>query len=152
MNNKKGITLIELIIYMGIFSFIFITTISSLFYIQKIIQSSNESYYTKNQIYNNLNILQQYLFSFSVTVENGELNFFDQYNNLVFTQKVEGNVLKNIYPSGKVFESMPYINIDNLYFDMMNRDEVIRYVIIWKDNDNKHKQITEYLIVINKNM
>lgn len=151
-NNKKGLTLIELIIYIGIFSFIFITIISSLFYIQKIIQNNNQNYYEKNQIYNNLNTLQQYLFLFSIKIEDDELNFFDKDNNLVFTQKVEGNVLKNIYPNGKVFEAIPYINVDNLNIYMMNRDRVLRYRIIWKDTTNRYKEITEYLIVINQNM
>ena len=77
-NQTAGLTLIELILYMGIFCFMFLAMMSTVFYLQKIIQNNNHNYYVKNQIYSNLNILQQYLYRSRMELGNHELKIFSK--------------------------------------------------------------------------
>lgn len=149
--NNRGLTLIELLIYMSIFSIICLIVSSSVFYLQKIIQNNNQNYYTKNQIYFNLNILQQHLYSTHVEIIDGDLNFFDKNNNLFLTQKIENKQIKNIYQS-KNFVIDEYLNLEEYKIELIDKNRLLKFDISWFDNRGKIQNITEYLIVINLNM
>jgi len=148
---NKGISLIELIVYMSIFFVIFTMITYSTFYMQKIIQNNNQNYYVKNQIYFNINILQQYLFKTTVKLYNNELKFYDKNHNLILTQVFENNQLKNIYKY-KSFNAIDNVNFKDIKIDILENNTIIKYEVSWLDNNNKTHSITEYLIVINQNM
>ena len=153
--QEKGMTIIELLIYMSIFSIIMLMIISSVFYLQKIIQNNNQNYYVKNQIYYNLNILQQYLYKthveLSKNINGQDLSFFDKENNLILIQKIENKKIKNIYKN-KAINIIDDISFDDLKIELLDNDRVLKYTFSWKDSRFKNKVITEYLIVINRNM
>ncbi len=152
ISHKKGISLIELIIYISIFSIISIMITESLFYIQKIIQNNNQNYYIKNQIYNNLNILQQYLLSNRAEVVDEHISILDRNNNIIFEQILEDGEYKNIYNSRLQFKPMENIKIENIKIEFTEENRLIRYQISYKDQYQRVHDMTDYLIVINRNM
>ncbi len=147
--KNKGLTLIELILYMGIFCFIFLVMMSSVFYLQKIIESNNREYYVKNQIYTNLNILQQYLYKSHITIENQNLNFFDKHDTLILTQTFEQDQMRNIYQD-KAFFPMEYIDFESYNLELLDSGRVLKVEYTWLNNRGKTQKITDYLIVINQ--
>ena len=149
--NNKGLTLIELLVYMGIFSIICLMVGSSMFYLQKIIQNNNQNYYIKNQTYFNLNILQQYLYSSSVKIVDNELRIFDKNNNLALTQKMDNKQIKNFY-SNKSFVIDEYLNFEKYEINLIENNRLIKFDISWVDSRGKSQNLTEYLVVINLNM
>jgi prepilin-type N-terminal cleavage/methylation domain-containing protein len=149
--NNKGLTLIELLIYMSIFSIIFSMITSSVFYLQKIIQNNNQNYYIKNRIYFNLNILQQYLYSSGIEVVNNDLKIFDKNNSLILTQKIENKQIKNIYQN-KNFIIDGFLNFEKYTVSSIDKGRVLRFDISWVDSRGKVQNLTEYLIVINLKM
>lgn len=149
--KNKGLTLIELLVYMGIFSIICLMVSSSVFYLQKIIQNNNQNYFIKNQVYYNLNILQQYLYYTRVEIKAGDLNFFDKNNMHVLTQKIENKQVKNIYKD-KSFVINDNLNLEKYDITFTDKDRLIRFDISWVDNRGKTHNFTEYLVVINHNM
>ncbi len=148
--NKKGLTLIELLIYMSIFSIICLMVTSSVFYLQKIIQNNNQNYYVKNHIYFNLNILQQYLYNSSVKIVDNELKIFDKNNNLILTQKIDNKHIKNIYQN-KTFIIDEYLNFEKYEISLTENNRLLKFDITWSDNRGKLQHLTEYLVVINQN-
>lgn len=149
--KKKGLTLIELLIYMSIFSIICLMITSSVFYLQKIIQNNNQNYYVKNHIYSNLNILQQYLYRSSVKVVNNDLKIFDKNNNLILTQKIDNKQIKNIYQN-KNFVIDEYLNFEKYEVNLIENNRLIKFDISWTDSRGKLQNLTEYLVVINTNI
>ena len=149
--KNKGITLIELLIYMSIFSIICLMISSSMFYLQKIIQNNNQNYYIKNQIYFNLNILQQYLYKSHVDIDNNNLKIFDKNNNLILIQGIENNKIKNIYQN-KSFIMDDDLKLEKYEISFIEKDRLIKFDISWLDNRGKYQNIIEYLIVINQNL
>ena len=149
--KNKGVTLIELLVYIAVFSIIFLIISSSSFYLQKIIQNNNQNYYIKNQIYFNLNILQQYLNKSNIQLSGNNLLFFDKNKRLILTQKLENNHLKNIYQN-KNFVIDQYSNFHKYEISLLDKGRVIKFDISWLDNRGKVQNLTEYLIVINQNL
>ncbi len=149
--KSRGVTLVELLVYIGVFSIIFLIISSSSFYLQKIIQNNNQNYYIKNQIYYNLNILQQYLNKSYVELSNNDLKFFNKNKNLILTHKIENNYIKNIYQN-KNFVIDKYLNFQKYEISLIDNGRVIRFDISWLDNRGKVRNLIEYLIVINQNL
>jgi prepilin-type N-terminal cleavage/methylation domain-containing protein len=149
--QNKGLTLIELLIYMSIFSIILLMINSSVFYLQKIIQNNNNNYRIKNQIYFNLNILQQYLYKNSVSVQDKNLNLFNKNNDLILTQKMENSQIKNIYQN-KEFEPLYSVYLEKYNVSLIDNNHLLKIEISWKDNRGKIQNLIEYLIVINQNI
>lgn len=149
--KNKGVTLVELLVYIGIFSIILFIISSSSFYLQKIIQNNNQNYYIKNQIYYNFNVLQQYLNKSYVELSGNDLKFFDKNKRLILTQKIENNHIKNIYQN-KNFIIDEYSNFQKYEISLIDKGRVIMFNISWLDNRNKIQNFTEYLIVINQNL
>ena len=148
-SRYKGLTLIELILYMSIFCFIFLIMMSSVFYLQKIIETNNQNYYVKSQIYRHLNILQSYLYKSHVKIENENLQFFDKNNTRIFTQKFEQNNIKNIYLD-KEFNAINFVIFQSCTFELVDLGKVLKIEFSWLDNRGKAQRLTEYLIVINR--
>ena len=148
ITKNKGVTLIELILYMSIFSMIFLMIMSSVFYLQKIIQTNNQNYYVKNQLYENFNILQQYLYKSHINITNKNLNFFDKNNTLMLTQKINQKHIQNVYKN-KAITQMEYINFETYNLELLNNDRILKIEISWLDNRGKSQNLIEYLIVIN---
>jgi competence protein ComGC len=149
--NKKGLTLVELLIYMSIFSIICLIVTSSVFYLQKIIQNNNQNYYVKNYIYFNLNILQKYLYSSSVKIVDNELKIFDKNDDLILTQKIDNKQIKNIYQN-KNFVIDEYLNFEKYEINLIENNRLIKFDISWIDSREKLQNLTEYLVVINRNL
>jgi type II secretory pathway pseudopilin PulG len=149
--TNKGITLIELLIYMSIFSIICMMISSSMFYLQKIIQNNNQNYYYKNQIYLNLNILQQYLYKTQVELYAGDLNFLDKNNNKILSQKIENMQIKNIYQN-KSFIIDEFLYFKKYEISLMDNGRILKFDISWIDGRQKTQNLIEYLVVINQNM
>jgi competence protein ComGC len=149
--KNKGLTLVELLIYMSIFSIMLLTINSSVFYLQKIIQNNNNNYYIKNQIYFNLNILQQYLYKNSVSIQNQSFNLFNKNNDLILTQKMENSQIKNIYQN-KEFEPLYNVYLEKYNLSLIENNHLLKIEISWKDNRGKIQNLIEYLIVINQNI
>lgn len=151
IKKHKGVTLVELLIYMSIFSIICLMVTSSVFYLQKIIQNNNQNYYVKNHIYINLNILQQYLYSSSVKIVDNELKIFDKNNNLILTQIIDNKQIKNIYHN-KNFVIDEYLNFEKYEINLIENNRLIKFEITWLDSRGKVQNLTEYLVVINQNL
>ena len=150
-NKNKGLTLIELLIYMSIFSIILLMINSSVFYLQKIIQNNNRNYYIKNQIYLNLNMLQQYLYRDYVTVDNKGLNIFNKNNDLIMTQSLENNRIKNVYKN-KWFYIVDNVYLQKYNISLIDDNSLLKVEVLWNDDRGKSQNLTQYLIVINQNM
>lgn len=149
--QNGGLTLIELLIYMSIFSIILLMINSSVFYLQKIIQNNNNNYYIKNQIYFNLNMLQQYLYENSVSIQNQSLSLFNKNDDLILAQKMENSQIKNIYQN-KEFESLYNVYLEKYNLSLIDDNHLLKIEISWKDNRGKIQNLIEYLIVINQNI
>ena len=149
--RNQGMTLIELLLYMSIFSIIFLLIMSSVFYLQKIIQNNNQNYYVKNQVYENLNILQQYLYKSHITITNQNLNFFDKNNRLILTQKLDQKYIQNVY-NNKTITPMQYIRFEEYNLQLLDNSRVLKIKFSWLDTRGKPQTLTEYLIVINQNL
>jgi uncharacterized protein YnzC (UPF0291/DUF896 family) len=154
ININKGLTLVELLLYMSIFSILFLTITSSVFYLQKIIQNNNQNYYIKNQIYTNLNILQEYMYKNRVELDSQDLQtikIIDKNGNTVLTQKIENNQLKNIYSNSEfVVNEKIFFTIYNL--SLLEKDRLLKFEISWLDSRGKLQNFIEYIIVINHNL
>ncbi len=146
--RNKGITLVELLVYMAIFSIIFLSILSSVFYLQKIIQDNNQNYYVKNQIYFNLNILQEYLYNSQIKIENNELQISDGSDNLIMTQYLASSTLKNKYVN-KEIDPLPLVQLETYAFELTDNNRILKFETSWKNNRNKIQTLTEYLVVIN---
>ena len=140
----------ELLVYMGIFSIIFLFIMSSVFYLQKIIQNNNENYYVRNQIYSNLNILQQYLQKSRVELEGSNLKLFNKNNILVLTLEVTNGQPKNLY-SSKSFDTFRYLHFEKYEIQLIDEGGMLQVDISWLDGRKKVQNLREYLIVINRN-
>jgi type II secretory pathway pseudopilin PulG len=151
INKNKGLTLVELLLYMSIFSILFLTITSSVFYLQKIIQNNNQNYYVKNQIYTNLNILQQYMYKNLVTVEGQEIKIFTKTGDLILTQKIEKYQLKNIYTNSEFFIN-DKIFFTNYNISQIEKNRLLKFEISWLDSRGKSQNFTEYIVVINQNL
>lgn len=147
--KNRGLTLIELILYMSIFCFIFLVMMSSVFYLQKIIETNNQNYYVKSQMYRHLNILQSYLYKSHIAIENDNLNFFDTNNDLILTQKLEENSIKNVYRH-KTLNAIEYVNFQSYTFELIDMNRILKIEFSWLDNRRKLQNFTDYLIVINR--
>ena len=152
INTKnRGITLIELILYMSIFSIIFLTIMSSVFYLQKIIQTNNQNYYIKNQIYDNINILQQYLYKSQVSITSHTLTLLDKNNTLILNQTLQHGQLKNRY-GNKTITIMEQVIFKAFNLEMLDNNRVLKIEFSWLDSRGKTQSLVEYLIVINQNL
>lgn len=150
-SSCKGITLVELLLYMSIFSIIFVMTLSSIFYMQKIIQHNNQDFYIKNQLYVNLDILQQYFELASVKIIGNELNLFDKSGALILAQKYENGHLSNIYKT-KRFDVLRDVQITNYHPTLLSNGTLLKLDISYLDARQKPQILTEYLIVISRNL
>lgn len=151
IKQNKGISLIELILYMSIFMFVFTTVISSTLYIQKMIQNNNYNYYVKNQFYMNFDILQQYLYRNRVEFDGVNIYFFDKNNVKIFTQNIENNNIKNIYRD-KDISILEGVSIKQINIEFLENNRLLSYSIYWLDQLGKERFLTEHFIVINQNM
>lgn len=149
--KNQGLTLIELILYMSIFCMIFLTVMSSVFYIQKIIQTSNQNYYVKNEMYKNLDILQQYLYSSHITVEGDALTFFDKQDNPVLIQTMTDGYIQNKYIN-KTIHPIEQITFQTYRLELQHSGRILQVQVSWLDGQGKTRDLTEYLIVINQNL
>ncbi len=149
---SKGFTLIELIIYIGILSIILLSSISSLIHFQKIIQNYNQNYFIKNQIYVNLNIIQQYFLNNQFSFENNNLSFYKdnlKINTFVFS---DNKINSLYYSNNKNISILENINFVNIKSEYVLNTRAIKFEFTWKDMFNREKKVTEYLIVINRKM
>jgi len=145
---QKGTTLIELLVYMGIFSIMMLMVSSSIFYLQKIIKNNNHNYYVKNQIYTNLTILQHHLDNASMTLENDELKLFSKTGKLIMSQKIQDGQPQFIYRD-KNFNPYHLIDFQTYHMALIDKNRVVQIEISWLDMRGKPQTLVEYLIVIN---
>jgi len=149
--TQRGITLIELLMYNAIFFILFLSVMSSVFYLQKIIQNNNQNYYVKNQIYTNLNILQRYMYKNYVVLDNQNIKIFTKSDKLILTQNIENNQIKNIYQD-KSFLVSESIIFTEYNISQTDKKRLLKFEISWLDSRGKKQSLTEYLVVINVNI
>ncbi len=150
---NKGFTLIELLMYMSILSIMLLSIISSFIYFQKIIQNNNHNYFIRNQIYVQLNVVQQYLLNNRAVLHNDVLTIFDRYDNQTYDLDVSSNKIRNIYQlKGYDFYLLENTNFKNIKTEYLSNYRIIKYEFSWPDMFNREQYLTEYLIVINQKM
>ena len=150
---NKGFTLIELLMYMSILSIMLLSIISSFIYFQKIIQNNNYNYFIRNQIYGQLNVVQQYLLNNRAVLHNDVLTIFDRYDNQIYDLDVSSNKIRNIYQlKGYDFYLLENTNFKNIKTEYLSNYRIIKYEFSWLDMFNREQYLTEYLIVINQKM
>ncbi len=150
--QQKGITILELIIYMSILSVVLSIAFSSMFYIQKIIENNNYNYYVKNQLYKNFNVLQKYLYKYRLNIdtENKNISILGKDNKIILKQVLDNNNIKNIYEKSQ-FYPYEFLKLNNLDLKMIN-DNILELKYYWTDNRGNTHMLTDYLIVINQNL
>ena len=124
---------------------------SSVFYLQKIIQTNNQNYYIKNQIYDNINILQQYLYKSQVSITSHTLTLLDKNNTLILNQTLQHGQLKNRY-GNKTITIMEQVIFKAFNLEMLDNNRVLKIEFSWLDSRGKTQSLVEYLIVINQNL
>jgi prepilin-type N-terminal cleavage/methylation domain-containing protein len=146
--NQKGMTLIELLVYMSMFSIMMLTVTSSLFYLQKIIQNNNHNYYVKNQIYRNLAILQEHLRDSSIVLDNQELSLFSKNGTAAMAHHLEDDQPVFVYRDKK-FNPYHQINFQGYSMSLVDKNRLLKFEISWLDTRGRRQVLVEYLIVIN---
>ncbi len=139
--HNAGLTLVELILYMSIFSILVTGFLSASVYIQKIIQSYTYDYKAKACIYEQLSILQQYKGVLASKVPSITLDQ-EKHMQLVYT-----------YPQQKIIKICDLIKFEELVYTTKEKPRTIseksEVNIKFSFFDIRHKLIsfTETLIV-----
>lgn len=154
----QGITLVEILVYMAIFSILVTGFLSSSFYIQKVIQARTYGYKTKQCMYDQLYILQQYArFVTRYTIENNVIILHTKYNQLTFSLNHDGNTEFTFdYPvanNKKIIQQCDNIRFTNLHFSFpvnpttLTEKEVLEVSLEFFDNRKIKNQTIEHLVI-----
>lgn len=153
--TKRGITLIELVVYMGIFTLLVSGFLYTALYMQNILSYNATEYKIEEQIYRQLNLLQHHLnsaidvelSSTSIKITNS-YGYMEQYfqNNLLY--------IVYLYPSRSVLDIIPYpiTQFTKFSFAQESQHETLSAnSIIWVDIERidtrgKKKSLRTYLV------
>lgn len=160
---KKGMTLVELILYMGLFALIILLVFSTTFYLQKLFEDKLGEYAIRRDVYMHLRILQEYLvgterielgdnsFIFYMkndslqeirqTLENGKINMEYRYTDISKNKKFVVYEL-DIFDSFQLSASSS--TLPTLYVESR-----VKALIRWKNTRHKELEITEFLTIPN---
>ncbi|MES2986026.1 MAG: prepilin-type N-terminal cleavage/methylation domain-containing protein [Patescibacteria group bacterium] len=96
---KKGFTLIELVLYMGVFTILVVGILYTSMYIQKVLQDSAVRYEIDEIIYRQLALLQNHItLATHIEVSTSSIRMYSQ--NSIVTQELRSGILFMIYEYG----------------------------------------------------
>lgn len=153
-NQKRGVTLIELVLYMGLFVILATGVLYSAVYLQSVLQYNTLEYTADEQVYRQLGLLQQYM-SNSTKVEvsssslqiHGKYGYVEQYTSNNFLH------MKYVYV-GKPEKDIilyPYLKLEKFaFFREIGHETLFGNSVIWvkverKDGRGKIKILHEWL-------
>ncbi len=162
--NKRGFTLIELIIYMSIYMIIVFGIFQSIYILEKNIEENSKVFDLKKDIYKQLYIIQYYLNKADLFIINNEQkSILIETDKLKFRQYVdESGYIHFHYLYKNNMREIDFILYDNIYFKQFSfekdkntyisslfRKSIINVFIefreINKKNNNKNIQIKDWL-------
>ncbi len=107
INFKKGFTLIELVLYMGIFALLVSGVLYSSFYLQNIMHFNSIEYKANEEMYRHLALLQQYVKN-AVKIEISTTTIHMHTDNGLITQELSNGSIRMKYQ----FHSKPVIDFE----------------------------------------
>jgi type II secretory pathway pseudopilin PulG len=154
-SHARGITLIELVLYMALFTILVTGVLYSTTYLQKTIEYNAFEYKARENIYRQLTLLQQY-FAIADRVEVDGNTIKMQIKDKRVTQELRDGrlVMVYAYPNQPEKEIEPYIGTKFETFSLhdINRDDTLYakslfdVEVIRKDVRGKTKVVHEYIL------
>ena len=108
-NKKRGVSLMELILYMGIFVMLVIGVLYSALYMQKVLEYNAVEYKAQEQTYRQLGLLQQHMNSAGkIEVGSSSLKIFSRYGYMEQFLQDKTLHMRYVYPQKPILEIIPY--------------------------------------------
>jgi hypothetical protein len=154
-NKKRGVTLIELVLYIGLFVILVSGVLYSAIYLQSVLQYNTLEYTAEEQIYRQLGLLQQHMQS-ATKVETGSssIRIYGKYGYI--EQYLHGYLLhmKYVYvgKDEKDIILYPFLKLQEFSFIRENRHEsLLGNSVVWvevarRDMRGKVKKLKEWLV------
>lgn len=154
--QSRGFTLVELILYMGLFTVLVSGVLYSSFYLQSVLQYNSTEYKAQENIYRQLELLQHHLAQATkVEVSTSSIRMYNSHGYVV--QGLHSGILHMIYTyegkPEKDIDIYPFMNFSEFSF----KREIVRDTLLTKsvvhvhiervDIRGKVKGIDEYFIV-----
>lgn len=158
-HTKRGVTLVELILYISLFTILVMGVLSSVVYLQSVLQYTALEHVNREQIYRQLDILQQYLVTATrVDIATTTIRIYGRYGYI--EQYVDQGVLRMIYhyDDGLLQKNIvpyPYLRLKDFSFTKNPRNFVdetlfkkgsISVRVAWLDNKKSVKYFEETLL------
>lgn len=140
-NKKQGVTLIELLLYMGLFVILVTGVLYSAVYLQSVLQYNTLEYTADEQIYRQLSLLQQHMFGAEkVEFGSSSIKIYGKYGFV--EQYILGNVLHMRYiyagKSEKDIVMYPYLKLEKFIFIQETHHETLfKNSIIWVEVERR---------------
>lgn len=156
LNCKKGFTLLELVLYMGIFTVLVGGVLYSSFYLQELMQYNSIEYKTKEQIYRHLTVLQEFgKIATGIEIGTSSLKLINM--NGYVEQVLENSHihLKFVHKDGfKIeFTELPFTKFEEFNFKRADRQDtfftkcVLQIEAMRKNSKNKLVYLVDFLLI-----
>ncbi len=155
IHQNKGTTLIELIIYMGLFVILVGGVLYSAFYLQNILQYNAYEYKAEEQIYRQLRLVQQHMdLATSVEISSSSLKIHNPHGYIEPYLQNHTLHIKYTYPTKPTLDIVPYPYLKFQQFSFTQEtghESLSGNSIIWVDiervdSKNKLKKLKEWLV------
>ena len=161
--SKKGMTLVELILYMGLFTLLILLVFSTTFYMQKLFEDKLGEYAVRRDMYMHLRMLQEYLaVTERIDIEENSFTLHMKNNSLIkIRQTLENGKINLAYIYSDVSKNKRFAAYQSDIFDQfqltiasstlptLHTLSTIRADIGWKNMRHKELQIIEFLAIPN---
>ncbi len=154
-NKKRGVTLIELVVYMGIFMILVSGVLYSALYMQKILEYNAIEYKTQEQIYRQLGLLQQHVNSATrVEMGSGSLRIYNRFGYVEQVLQEKILHMKYVYAGKPDIDIIPYpyIRLEKFTFtketghETLFGNSILSVEIVRSDLKGRLKKIREWLV------
>lgn len=109
INTKSGVTLIELVLYMGIFTILVTGVLYSALYMQKILEYNAVEYKSQEQLYRQLGLLQEHMSSATqVEIGNSSLRIYNRFGYVEQVVQEKTLHMKYVYVGKSDIDIIPY--------------------------------------------
>lgn len=155
-NCIKGFTLLELVLYMSIFTILVGGVLYSSFYLQKVLEFNSVEYATKEQIYRNLELLQQHAqIATKIEITTSSIKITNTHGYV--EQTLENGIIYMKYGHAnqkeKSFTPFPYMIFEQFSFEKADRQNTVLTKSILtihtkrQNMRNKTVESREYILV-----
>lgn len=156
LTNKKGFTLLELVLYMSIFAVLVTGILYSSFYLQSVMQYNSGEYKIKEDIYRLVTLLQEFgKISTHSEVGTSSLKLLHKYGFAEIRLENSNVYFIFSHPDNSVtqFIELPHTKFEQLNFKRIDRHDtfltksILEIEVQRKNSKNKTVTLVDFLVI-----